>query len=76
MVYQLFNSGAISSILIHKPGSVRGVRLAKLAKEQKDEGFVRAVAKEYNTGRKPRLTSTEQRAPGKKRGRHHEEHTP
>jgi hypothetical protein len=30
MVYQLLNSGAISSILIHKPGSVRGVRLVSV----------------------------------------------
>ena len=89
LVYHLLNSGDIKSILLHKPGSVRGIRLvsvasienflAKLAKEQQDEGFIRAVAKEYNTGRKPRpqaarLTSTsesqaattKQRAPVKR----------
>ena len=77
LVYHLLNSGDIKSVLVHKPGSVRGVRLvsaasieaflAKLAREQQDEGFTRAVAKEYNTGRKPRpqaarLASTEPQA--------------
>ena len=64
LVYQLLNSGDIKSILLHKPGSVRGVRLvsvasienflSKLAKEQQGEGFTRAVAKEFNTGRRGR----------------------
>ena len=64
LTYQLLNSGAIKSVLVHKPGSVRGVRLvsvasienflAKLAKEQQGEGFARAVAKEFNTGRRGR----------------------
>jgi hypothetical protein len=64
LTYQLLNSGDIKSILIHKPGSIRGIRLvsvasiesflAKLAKEQQGEGFARAVAKEYNTGRRGR----------------------
>jgi len=63
LVYQLLSSGDIKSILVHKPGSIRGIRLvsvasienflAKLAREQQGEGFTRAVAKEYNTGRKP-----------------------
>ena len=62
LVYHLLNSGDIKSILLHKPGSVGGPALcpvasienflAKLAKEQQGEGFTRAVAKEYNTGRR------------------------
>ena len=66
LVYQLLNSGDIKSILIHKPGSIRGIRLisvaeietfrARLAREQKDEGFTRVIPKEYNTGRRGRRT--------------------
>jgi hypothetical protein len=62
LVYHLLNSGDIKSVLVHKPGSVRGARLisvasieawlARLAKEQQGEGFARAVAKEHNTGRR------------------------
>jgi hypothetical protein len=87
LVYHLLNSGDIKSILIHKPGSVRGIRLisvasieaylARLAKEQQDAGFTRAVAKEYNTGRRGRrsegteqiTTSQGQEAESKRRGR-------
>jgi hypothetical protein len=64
LVYYLLNRGEIKSILLHKPGSVRGIRLisvasieaylARLAKEQQEQGFTRAIPKEYNTGRKPR----------------------
>jgi hypothetical protein len=82
LVYQLLNSGDIKSILVRKRGSVRGIRLvsvasieaylARLAKEQKDEGFARVVAKEFNKGRSPRpkpvLASTGQKGNGK-RGR-------
>jgi hypothetical protein len=69
LVYQLLNRGDIKSILLHKPGSVRGIRLvsvasieawlARLAKEQQDAGFSRVVAKEYNTGRRGRSKGTE-----------------
>jgi hypothetical protein len=79
LVYQWLNDGKIKSVLIPGPGGVRGIRLisvasieaylARLAKEQQNEGFIPAVAKEYNTGRKPRPQSatTEQKA--RKRGR-------
>ena len=60
LVYHLLNSGDIKSYLVHKPGSIRGIRLvsiaeieaflARLAREQQGEGFTRAVPKEYNTG--------------------------
>jgi len=79
LVSQLLNSGDIKSILVRKRGSVRGIRLvsvasieaylARLAKEQKDEGFARVVAKEFNKGRSPRpkpvLASTGQKGNGK-----------
>ena len=87
LVYHLLNRGEIKSILLHKPGSVRGIRLvsvvsienflAKLAKEQQDEGFVRAIPKEYNTGRRgkrrggtePSALSQSQEAEPMRRGR-------
>lgn len=87
LVYHLLNSGDIKSILIHKPGSVRGIRLisvasieaylARLAKEQQDAGFARAIPKEYNTGRRGRrsegteqiTTSQGQEAEPMRRGR-------
>ena len=76
--YHLLNRGEIKSILIHKPGSVRGIRLvsvasiedflAKLAKEQQGAGFTRAVAKEFNTGRRgKRSGGTEQALPARAR---------
>jgi hypothetical protein len=86
VTYQLLNLDAFKSVLVHKPGSVRGIRLisvasieaylARLAKEQQGEGFTRAVAKEFNTGRRGRKSKdtvssheplTEQKT--KKRGR-------
>jgi hypothetical protein len=81
LVYHLLNSGDIKSILIHKPGSVRGIRLvsvasieawlARLAKEQQGEGFTRAIAKEYNTGRRGRKALPEEtkEPPQVRRGR-------
>ena len=84
LVYQLLNSGDIKSILVHKRGSIRGIRLVsvasieawlvRLAKEQQGEGFNRAVAKEFNTGRRgrrtePSATNQGQEAESKRRGR-------
>jgi hypothetical protein len=64
LTYHLLNRGEIKSVLIHKPGSRRGIRLvsvasieaylARLAQEQQDEGFIPVVAREYNTGRRGR----------------------
>jgi hypothetical protein len=87
LTYQLLNSGAIRSVSIPGPGGVRGIRLisvasieaylSRLAKEQQDAGFTRAVAKEFNTGRRGRrsggteasTTSQGQEAELKRRGR-------
>jgi hypothetical protein len=62
LVYHLLNSGDIKSILVHKPNSIRGIRLvsvasieaylARLAKEQRNEEFIPAVAREKITGRR------------------------
>jgi hypothetical protein len=73
LVYHLLNSGDIKSVLVHKAGSIRGIRLvsvasieaflAKLAREQRNTEFVPAVAKELITGRRGRRSEgTEQSA--------------
>jgi hypothetical protein len=69
LTYHLLNRGEIKSVLIHKPGSIRGIRLVsvasieayltKLAEEQRDEKFVPVVAKEKITGRGSKRSGTE-----------------
>ena len=64
LTYELLNAGKIKSVLIPGPSGVRGIRLVsvasieaflvRLANEQKDESFIPAVAREYNTGRRGR----------------------
>jgi hypothetical protein len=61
-LYQVLADGSIKSILLRQKHSIRGSRLisvasieaylARLAKEQQDAGFTRAIPKEYNTGRR------------------------
>jgi hypothetical protein len=86
-LYQLLADGSIKSILLRQKHSIRGSRLisvasieaylARLAKEQKDEGFIPVVAREHNTGRRGRrsggteqiTTSQGQEAELKRRGR-------
>ena len=87
LLYQWLNDGKIKSVLIPGPGGIRGIRfilassiedfLERLAREQRNEKFIPAVARELITGRRGKrsrgtersATSQSQEAELKRRGR-------